>query len=220
MSTQDLGQYNPAVRQNGLRLNSNEPMVVASAETHSGTETHSGAVTFTAAVSQSGGQNQAGAVQSTVFHSGGYQPVATTGTTDKTVVTTETYYAEVFVPDNTTITGISVLNGTTTSASANLNVGLANASGVIVAKSATTTAQAAANSYQQIPFTAPYSAVGPAKYFIAVQGSATTAHLATHTIGNFGASKVTSETYGTFLTTASYATTTFTTGLGPIADSY
>lgn len=30
MSAQDLGQYVPAVRQNGVRLNANEPLVVAS----------------------------------------------------------------------------------------------------------------------------------------------------------------------------------------------
>lgn len=156
----------------------------------------------------------------TVFHSGGYQPVATTGTTSTQIVSTDTYFVEVFIPVNTTLTGISVLNGTTTSASLNVNVGLANASGVIVAQSATTTAQAAANAYQQIPFTATYKAVGPAKYYIAVQGSATTGYFATHTIGNFGATLKTSETYGTFVTSASYATTTFTTARGPIADVY
>jgi len=37
MSTQDLGQYNAAVKQNGLRLNANEPLVAAGATTLSGT---------------------------------------------------------------------------------------------------------------------------------------------------------------------------------------
>jgi len=41
--SQDLGQYNAAVRQNGIRLSANEPLVVA------GTATFSGAVTSTAA---------------------------------------------------------------------------------------------------------------------------------------------------------------------------
>src|SRR3977135_525483 len=40
MSTQDLGQYIEAVRQNGVRLNANEPLVAA------GTNTISGATTF------------------------------------------------------------------------------------------------------------------------------------------------------------------------------
>lgn len=43
MSTQDTGQYLAPVRQNGIRLNANEPLVVA------GTATFSGAVTSTAA---------------------------------------------------------------------------------------------------------------------------------------------------------------------------
>lgn len=219
MSTQDFGQYNAAVRQNGLRLNSNEPMVVASAETHSGTETHSGAVSFTGVVTNTGGVKGPG-TQSTVFHSGGVGPVATTGLTQTQLVTTDTYFAEVFIPANTTLTGVAVLNGHTTSALVNLNVGLADSTGKIVANSATTTAQGAADAYQQIPFTATYSAVGPAKYYIAVQGSAITGYLATHTIGNFGAALKTSETYGTFVTTASYSSTTFTTAQGPVADTY
>jgi hypothetical protein len=48
MSTQDLGQYIPAVRQNGVRLNANEPLVVASAATFNG------AVAFTSGPTGSG----------------------------------------------------------------------------------------------------------------------------------------------------------------------
>jgi len=33
MSTQDLGQYNAAVRQNGVRLGANEPLVVSGSTT-------------------------------------------------------------------------------------------------------------------------------------------------------------------------------------------
>lgn len=158
----------------------------------------------------------------TVFHSGGLQPTAaaaaTSGATNASVVTTETYVCEVFVPVNTTLTGISVLNGT--AVAGNLNVGLANSSGSVVAKSATTTAASGTTAYQQVPFTTPYSAVGPAKYFILLQGSNTSGRYIAHTIGNFGATKVTSETYGTFLTTAAYSTTTFTTAIAPVADTY
>jgi hypothetical protein len=222
MSNLYLEKYTPVVRLTG-GLKTKLPVTLSGTAANlavGGTLTVTGASTFTGEVSSPGGQVQAGTVQSTVWHSGGYQPTATTGTTSKQIVTTETYFAEVFVPDNTTITGISVLNGTTTSASQNTFVGLANAAGTIVASSNTTTAQAAANTYQQIPFSTPYSAIGPAKYFIAVQGSATTGFIATHTIGNFGASKQTGETYGTFLTTATYKVTTFTTAVGPIADTY
>lgn len=46
MSTQDLGQYIEAVRQNGIRLNANEPLVVASSATFSGAVTFSGSVSL------------------------------------------------------------------------------------------------------------------------------------------------------------------------------
>lgn len=49
MSTQDLGQYNAAVRQNGVILNSNEPLVVNGAATFSSSVTFSGQVTYTSA---------------------------------------------------------------------------------------------------------------------------------------------------------------------------
>ncbi len=50
-STQDLGQYNAAVRQNGVRLNSNEPLVAAGTNTLSGATTLSGTTTVSGAFS-------------------------------------------------------------------------------------------------------------------------------------------------------------------------
>ncbi len=183
--------------------------------------TATGGVTVGTALTPTGGVAAGGGFSApSVFHSGGLGFSATTDATQHQIVTTESYLCEVFIPANTTLTGVSVLNGHTTSGSVNLFVGLANSSGTIVAKSATTTAQGTADAFQQIPFTATYAAVGPAKYFVVLQGSATTGYVATHTIGNFGAAKITSETYGTFLTTATYKATTFTTALGPVADTY
>lgn len=180
-----------------------------------GTESVSGVFTPTGGVAAAGGFSN-----STVFHSGGYNALTTTGANQKQIVTTETYFSEVFIPASTTVTGISLLLGHTTAAQ-NVFVGLANSSGTIVANSNTTTAMGTADTFQQIPFTTPYAAVGPAKYFIAVQSSQTTGFIATHAaLGNFGAGKITSETYGTFLTTASYKATTYTASLGPIADTY
>ncbi len=194
----------------------NATLTVGGAATVTGALSVTGAITAGGAISQSG-------VVPTVYHSGQIGVVATTGLNQKQIVTTETYYSEVFIPANATITGVSILNGHTTSAAQHMSVGLASATGVIVAHSATTATQATADVYQQIPFTAPYSATGPAKYYIAVQGDATTGFIATFgatATQNFGANKVTSETYGTFLTTASYATTTYTASLGPVADLY
>lgn len=184
--------------------------------------TTTSSITATGSITSAGGQAQAGSVQSTVYHSGGTAPfsgvAATSGATNASIVTTETYVCEVFIPDNTTLTGVSVLNGT--AVAGHLNVGLANAAGTVVAKSATNVSGSGTSTYQQIPFSATYSAIGPAKYFILLQGDNTSARYNAHTIGNFGATKVTSETYGTFLTTAAYSTTTFTTAIAPVADVY
>ncbi len=191
------------------------------------TPTIVGAVTFpstltaTGAVTPTGGVAAAGGFAvPTSFSTGNRAAISTTGYTSTQIVTTDTYFAEIFIPANTSITGVAILNGHTTNAGVNLTVGLANSAGTIVAKSATTATQSTADTYQQIPFTTPYPAVGPAKYYVAVQGSTTTGYIYMHAVGNFGALLKTSETYGTFVTTASYSTTTFTTNQGPVADTY
>lgn len=199
----------------------NLPTTLGSTVTVTGAATFQSTSSYTGAQTPTGGIGPAGGfAMPTDFSTGNRGVTSTTGLNQKQFVTTESYFAEIFVEGNVTLTGISVLNGHTTTASQNINVGLANSSGVIVASSATTTAQGAADSYQQIPFTSTYAALGPALYYIVVQGSQTTGFLATHAIGNFKAGKVTSETYGTFLTTASYSATNFTANLGPVADTY
>lgn len=203
-----------AVNFSGFTVDTSGNVVAPGTMTVTGTQTFTGVQTPTGGIAAAGGQTMP-----TTFSTGYRGAIATTGLTQKQIVTTESYYAEIFVEGNTTITGISVLNGHTT-ATQNVFVGLANSGGTIVAKSVTTTAQGTADAYQQIPFTSPYAAIGPAKYYVVVQSSQTTGFITTFHIGNFGASKVTSETYGTFLTTASYATTTFTADLGPVADTY
>lgn len=207
-----------AVNLDGTQIDTSGNVTVAGTLGVTGSATFTSSVTVTGTMTQSGGETIVG--NPTVWNSGNYQSPATTGLTQTQIVTTDTYFAEVFIPGNTVVTGISLMNGHTTNAGVSLSVGLANSAGTIVAKSATTVAQSTADAYQQIPFTATYSAVGPAKYFIAVQGSTTTGYFASHTIGNFGATLITSETYGTFLTTASYATTTFTTARGPVCSTY
>lgn len=151
----------------------------------------------------------------TVHHSGGMAPPTTTTGTDTTPVVTETYICEVFIPANCTLTGISLLNGS--AVAGNIVMALANSAGVIVAQTASTAASGTA-AYQKVPFTSPYAAVGPAKYFILLQNNNVANRYRSHILGNFGASKKTGDVFGTFLTVT--PPTTFTTGLGPIADTY
>lgn len=149
------------------------------------------------------------------MHTGGNPASVSTDFTDATPATTETYIAEVFVPVTVTLTGIAVFNGS--DVTGNTAVALANADGTVVASSAAT-AGSGTDAYQRIPFTTPYTAVGPATYYVLRQQSSTTARYNAHTIGNFGASKKTGETFGTFTTIT--PPTTFTTALGPVASLY
>lgn len=151
----------------------------------------------------------------TCFHTGGVGASSTTHGTDTTPSATEEYVAEVFVPVNTAATGVAVLNGS--AVAGNMQCALYDANGLLVATTASTAASGIA-AYQQVPFTAVANLKGPAKYFVGVQNNNIANRLRTHALGNFGASKKTAQTYGTFVTLT--VPTTFTTGVGPVADIY
>lgn len=151
---------------------------------------------------------------STVFHSGGVPPVATTTGTDTTPVTTETYISEIFVPHNVTVTGAAILNGSAVAGNVTIHLYDANGKPVI---STASTAQSGTAAYQKIAFSATKKLVGPARYFIGLQCNNTLARFRSHPLGNFIAGKKTGETYGT---ATAITTSTFTADLGPIADLY
>lgn len=151
------------------------------------------------------------------FSTGGAAAVTTTQGTDTTPSATETYVARVFIPINTTLTGISVLNGS--AVSGNMTVALADSSGVPIANAkSASTAQSGTAAYQQVPFASPVAVKGPGEYFVMLQFDNTTSRFRSHLLGNFKAGKLTSQTYGTI---ASFTPPTgFTASLGPVADTY
>lgn len=157
-----------------------------------------------------------GAATPRVWHTGEMAPPTTTTGTDTVPVVTEMYLARVFVGANCTLTGISLLNGS--AVSGNIKGALYSSAGVLLAQTAST-AQSGTAAYQQVPFTATYAAKGPATYYIALEVDNTTARFRSHILGNFNAGKLTGQTYGTFPASIT-PPTTFTTGLGPIADTY
>jgi hypothetical protein len=162
--------------------------------------------------------NSAGAIKAfspRLANTGEIPAYVSTFGTDSTPVITETYICEVRLVANATVTGIAVFNGSV--ASGNISVALADETGAVVASSAST-AMSGTDAYQRIPFTAAYAAKGPGTYYVLQQIDNTTARVNTHTLGNFGASKKTGETYGTFTTVT--PPTTFTTGVGPVAGLY
>lgn len=176
------------------------------------------ALTLTGAVTPTGGIAAAGGFSASprLCHVGGEPAIATTSGTDATPVATEVYIGEVFVPCNMTLTGLAVFNGSV--ASGNMKVGLASSAGAVVATSAST-AMSGTDAYQRIAFTATYAAKGPATYYALQFVDNNTARINTHTVGSFGASKQTGQTYATGFTTIT-PPTTFTTALAPIASLY
>lgn len=151
-----------------------------------------------------------------LMHTGGIPAQVAGDGTDATPVATEVYIAQVYVPANATITGVSVMNGSV--ASGNIKVGLANSAGAVVATSAST-AMSGTDAYQRIAFTSTYAAKGPATYYVLEFVDNGTARINTHTFGDFRTAKQTGQVYATGFTTITVPTT-FTTALGPIASLY
>lgn len=146
----------------------------------------------------------------------GQNPVKTTTEgTDTTPAITETYIAEVFVPINHLSTGFQVLNGS--AVAGNMTAILYDSNGAVITTSAST-AQSGTAALQSLAWSAVQNLKGPAKYYVGVQFSSTSARFRSHIIGSFGASKKTGETYGTATTIT--APTTFTTGQGPVGSLY
>lgn len=186
---------------------------------NAGNVTVSGTLAVTGATTTTGAQTFTGGVVAggtpTTWNTGQHAPGSTTVGTDTTPSVTETYIAEVFIPVNTTITGVAFLSGSANAG--NVAVALASSAGAILASSASTATTGTA-AFQQVPFSSTYAAVGPAKYFVLLQNSSTSNRFRSHILGNFGASKKTGEVFATFTTIT--PPTTFTTGQGPIASTY
>lgn len=160
-------------------------------------------------------QTQWAGTAPTVFNTGGALYPAVTSGNDSTAVNTETYISQIDIPVQTTLTGVQWMGLATSTG--NVQFELADSTGALIAGAATaSTATAATANYQTAAFTATYVAK-PGKYFLLMQNSGSN-HYRAHTIGVFGCSKKTGETYGTF--TAVTAPTTFTTNLCPIAATY
>jgi hypothetical protein len=168
----------------------------------------------------------AGTLSPRCIHTGGEPAIATTSGTDATPVVTELYLAELFVPTPMTVTGVAIFNGT--AVTDDVKVGLYSADGTLLATNCTAlgagTTQAGTDAYQRVPFTAAAVILGPQTCFVGLIFDGTTSRFNTHTVGNFGAGKLTSHVYADAMLTTALSgltmPTTFTTALGPIASLY
>lgn len=174
----------------------------------------SGTTTPTGGIAAAGGFS----ISPRLIASCGTPAITATQGTDSAPVNTETYIVEIFIPANTTVTGVALLNGS--AVAGNVKISLADSTGAPIAAAVTaSTAQAGTAVYQLIPFAVAYAAKGPATYYVLVQfNTNTTPRFRTHIVGVCGASKKTGETYGTF--TSVTPPTTFTTALGPTVSLY
>lgn len=147
-------------------------------------------------------------------HTGGNPASVSTDFTDSTPVVTEEYLAEVIVPFPTTVNGIALFNGSV--ASGNQIAILRDYLGNVLGQSAST-AMSGTDAYQKHALIAPVR-LDAGVYYVSSQVDNTTARLNNHTIGVFGAGKLTGQTYGTVV--AATMPVTFTTALGRVATLY
>jgi len=148
-------------------------------------------------------------------HTGGALAVTSTSGVNTTPVTTSSYMTIVTIPGDTTITGVAMLNALTSSGS--VKHYLANVAGEMLASTAST-AFGASSTYQRVAFTESYSAKGPATYILVSQFSSVSDRFRTHLIGDFPTWSSAGTTFGTFPTVT--LTSTFITGVGPVASLY
>ena len=133
----------------------------------------------------------------------------------------------VFAPGSCTASGISILAG---SGTATVRVFLTDAGGNVLASSAAAGTLLTASVYNSIPFTSAYQLVGPAAFYIVVQGNAATSNglmtvqnsAATAPPGLVGGVSVDTApaAFGTPVGNAITVPTTYTTQTVPIASLY
>lgn len=147
-------------------------------------------------------------------HTGDTPVKASTDGTDSTPVVTETYIAEVYIPEASRVTGFASFQGSV--AAGNCVVALYDNFGRPVARSAST-AVVGTDAFQRVPFTAPVNCP-PGTYYVGIQYNNTSNRNNNHPIGNFGAGKKTGEVFGTITTIT--PPTTFTANQGPMGGLY
>ncbi len=199
-----------------VAVNTNKFTVTAS----SGNTVVAGTLGVTGVTTPTGGLAAAGGftAKARLVHTGGTPPQLSSEGNDSTPSVTETYYAEVFVPCNVSVTGISTFNGSATG-SGNIAVYLVDSTGAQVTGALNaSTAISGTDAYQRVAFAAPVTVLGPATYFVVTQYNNTAPRFNTNWFGDFAAATVTCTTFGTLPTIT--PASTFTTALGPMASLY
>ena len=144
--------------------------------------------------------------------------VSLTAGTDTAPVAGTVYVGELFVPANATLTGIGYLIGSVGGTDKAI-AALYDSAGAVVANSAVAGVTVGTTAtYQELPFTATYAAVGPAQYFVSISMNGTTARLRTVPAGAILPTTTAEGVFGTL--DAITPPTTFTAASAPVAYSY
>jgi hypothetical protein len=175
----------------------------------------------TGSITASGGLRQNTSVTANQWkhaYAGGMSPTTSGTGTDTAGINGTVFISELFVPAAGTFTGISYLIGSV-GGTDKVVVMLFDATGALVANSALDSSVTVGTNatFQRVPFTAAYRAVGPAKYYVGIQFNGTTAKLRTHAFGDHDTTSV-SQTFNTPV--AITPPTTFTASVGPYSMPY
>lgn len=188
----------------------------------SGPATFAEAVTFSSTVAATGAITETGGVNlatepSINFAAGGPWALATTGT-DTACTNGTSYFVELNIPYNRTITGLGYQVGSVGGTDKVIAV-LYNSAGAVVANSALAGATVGtAAQIQAVDFLTPYAAVA-GRYFASVTFNGMTAKFRTYPIpGSLFIAGSEAETFGTV--TAITPGTTFTADKGPLCFAY
>ena len=157
-----------------------------------------------------------------------------------TPTNTELLLTRVFVNGSTVVSGVTVLGGSASTVTANkFRSFLFDSGGNLVAASAAVGgASAAAYTGTPVPFSAPYSVVGPAVLYVGIMGDAGTDSMSTYSKNSLGSlpslatAKVTGLVYATYgldsagalskttSLTAAQLPVAFTNVVGPVVSLY
>ncbi len=192
-----------------------------------GAPTITGALTLSSTLSVAGTTTPTGGVvpvagKPTPLWGAGFAPVVATSGTSTQGIANQQWISPLWVPANVTLTGLAFLIGTTGGTDKAI-VSLYNNAGTLVANSTTassgTTVGTAAN-LQSLDFTSTYAAVGPARYWAAVQTNGTAAYIMTipaqTSVALVGTKSNTVAVPGATITVP----TSFTAATGPIIGAY
>lgn len=192
------------------------PATISGAVTLGSTVAITGATTATGAITATGGVNLA-TEPSVIFAAGGPWALATTGT-DTACSDGVSYFVELNIPYNRTVTGLAYQVGSVGGTDKVIAV-LYNSAGAVVANSAVAGATVGtAAELQAVDFLATYAAVS-GRYFASVTFNGTTAKFRSYPIpGSLFIAGSEAETFGTV--TAITPGTTFTADKGPLCFVY